>query len=65
MDPVQNPEWTNPELDKIPNGKTQKWSRGHKARGQGHKKNLRPILRQRTALPRTDPIEAKDRITRD
>ena len=27
------------------------WSRGHKARGQGHKKILRP---------RTDPFEAKD-----
>ena len=29
----------------------------HKARGQGHEKNLRPS----TALPRTDPLEAKDR----
>ena len=37
------------------------WSRGHKARGQGqgHKKNTRP--RPRTALPRIDPLEAKDR----
>ena len=39
----------------------QRWSRGHKARGQfqgqGHKKNPRP----RTAFPRTDPLEAKDR----
>ena len=37
----------------------QRWSRGHKARGQGqgHKKNPRP--RPRTALPRTDPLEAK------
>ena len=36
----------------------QRWSRGHKARdqGQGHKRNQRP----RTALPRTDPLEAKD-----
>ena len=34
----------------------QRWSRGHKARGQGHKKNPRP----RTALPRTDPLEVKD-----
>ena len=35
----------------------QKWSRGHKARGQGqgHKKNPRP----RTAFPRTEPLEAK------
>ena len=38
----------------------QRWSRGHKARGQGqgHKKNLRP--RPRTAFPRTDTLEAKD-----
>ena len=35
----------------------QRWSRGHKARGQGHKKNPRP----RTAFPRTDTLEAKDR----
>ena len=37
----------------------QRWSRGHKARGQGqgqgHKKNPRP----RTAFPRTDTLEAK------
>ena len=40
----------------------QRWSRGHKARGQGqgHKKNPRP----RTAFPRTDTIEAKDRNAR-
>ena len=38
----------------------QRWSPGHKARGQdqGHKKNPRP--RPRTAFPRTDPLEAKD-----
>ena len=38
----------------------QRWSRGHRARGQGqgHKKNLRP--RPRTAFPRTEPLEAKD-----
>ena len=37
----------------------QRWSRGHKARGQGqgHKKNPR----LRTAFPRTDTLEAKDR----
>ena len=45
----------------------QRWSRGHKARGQGqghkkirgqgHKKNPKP----RTAFPRTDTLEAKDR----
>ena len=38
----------------------QRWSRGHKARGQGHKKNPRP----RTALPRTDTLEAKNRNAR-
>ena len=39
----------------------ERWSRGHKARGQGqgHKKNPRPRLR--TAFPRTDTLEAKDR----
>ena len=39
----------------------QRWSPGHKARGQGqgHKKNPRP--RPRTAFPRTDTLEAKDR----
>ena len=38
----------------------QRWSRGHKARGQGqgHKKIPRP--RPRTAFSRTDPLEAKD-----
>ena len=42
----------------------QRWSRGHKARGQGqgHKKNPRP--RPRTAFPRADPLEAKDRNAR-
>ena len=40
----------------------QRWSRGHKARGQGqgHKKSPRP----RTAFPRTDTLEAKDRNAR-
>ena len=42
----------------------QRWSRGNKARGQGrgqgHKKNPRP----RTAFPRTDTLEAKDRNAR-
>ena len=58
----------------------QRWSRGHKARGQGHKKiqgqgqpfrgqNLsRPRTqknpRPRTAFPRTDTLEAKDRNDR-
>ena len=42
----------------------QRWSRGHKARGQGqgHKKNPRP--RPRTAFLRTDTLEAKDRNAR-
>ena len=44
----------------------QRWSRGHKARGQGqgqgHKKNPRP--RPRTAFPRTDTLQAKDRNAR-
>ena len=48
--------------------KYQRWSRGHKARGQGqgqgHKKNPRPRPRPRTALPRTEPLEAKDRNAR-
>ena len=34
----------------------QRWRPGHKARGQEQKKNPRP----RTALPRTDHLEAKD-----
>ena len=40
----------------------QRWSRGHKARGQGHKKNPKP--RPRTAFPRTDTLEAQDRNAR-
>ena len=44
----------------IPYTIQQRWSRGHKARGQGHKKNPRP----RTAFPRTDTLEAKDRNAR-
>ena len=47
----------------------QRWSRGHKARGQGqgqgHKKNPRPRPRPRTAFPRTDALEAKDRNARE
>ena len=44
----------------------QRWSRGHKARGQGqgHKKNPRPRPRPRTAFPRTDTLEAKDKNAR-
>ena len=42
----------------------QRWSRGHKARGQGqgHKKTPRPRLK--TAFPSTDLLEAKDRNAR-
>ena len=41
--------------------KSQRRSRGHKARGQGqgHKKNPRPRPRPRTAFPRTGTLEAK------
>ena len=42
---------------KLLNSNHQRWSRGHKARGQGHKKNPRP--RPRTAFPRTDTLRAK------
>ena len=43
-------------------GDYRRWSRGHKARGQGqgHKINPRP----RTAFPRTDTLEAKERNAR-
>ena len=40
--------------------KQQRWSRGHTTRDQGHKKTPRP----RTAFPRTDFLEAKDRNAR-
>ena len=40
----------------------QRWSRGHKARGQRHKKIPRP--RPRKAFPRTDTLEAKDKNAR-
>ena len=46
----------------------QKWSRGHKARGQGqgqgHTKNPRPRPRPWTTFPRTDTLKAKDRNAR-
>ena len=38
----------------------QMWSRGHKTQGQGHKKNSSLS----TALPKTDPLDAKDRTAR-
>ena len=47
-------------MKKTAQTKCQRWSRGHKARGQVHKKDPRP----RTALPRTDTLEAKDRNAR-
>ena len=51
-------------LNGIGTAKYQRWSRGHKARGQGQgpKKNPRP--RPRTAFPRTDTLEAKYRNAR-
>ena len=41
----------------------QRWSRGHKTRGQGQGQLYRgqALLRPRIALPRTDPLGAKDR----
>ena len=42
----------------------QRWSRGHTLRGQGHKKKLKLRPRPRTALPRTGPLEAKDKNAR-
>ena len=57
---------TTPTKYEFPETYNQRWSRGHKARGQGqgqgHKKNPRP--RPRTAFPRTDALEAKDRNAR-
>ena len=41
----------------------QRWSRGHKARGQGHKKNRgqgQPFRGQTLSRPRTGMLEAKD-----
>ena len=42
----------------------QRWSRGHKARGQGQRHTKNPTLRPRTTLSRADPFEAKDRNAR-
>ena len=39
-----------------------RWSRGHKARGQGQGHSINP--RPRTAFPRTDLLEAKERNAR-
>ena len=44
--------------------KFQRWSRGHKARGQGHKKNPRRRPRPRTDFSRTDLLEETDRNAR-
>ena len=43
---------------------SQRWSRGHKARGQGQGRKKNPRPRPRTAFPRTDTLEAKDRNAR-
>ena len=40
----------------------QRWSKGHKARGQEHPKNPRPW--SRIHLPRTDILEAKGKNDR-
>ena len=42
----------------------QRWSRGHKARGQGQGHKKTPRSRPRTSLPTTEPLEAKDRNAR-
>ena len=55
-------EETRPPCNLSTGSNSQRWSRGHKARGQGHKKNPRP--RPRTAFPRTDTLEAKDKNAR-
>ena len=59
---LSNMQYTYYVLKNILINFSQRWSRGHKARGQGqgHKKNPRP----RTALPRTEPLEAKDKKVR-
>ena len=56
--------FSQPVAGKCHYGNQQRWSRGHKARGQGqgHKKNPRP--RPRTAFSRTDLFEAKDKNAR-
>ena len=59
---LRRPTGTYPDLMKV--AEVQRWSRGHKARGQGHKKKPRPRPRPRTAFPRTDTLEAKDRNAR-
>ena len=41
-----------------------RWSRGHKARGQGQGQGHKKNPRSRTAFPRTDTLEAKDRNAR-
>ena len=43
-------------------GEDQRWSWGHKTRGQGPRTQKNPRPRPRTAFPRTEPLEAKDRI---
>ena len=39
-----------------------RWSRGHKARGQGHTKNPRPM--PRTSLSEDRPLEAREKDAR-
>ena len=52
-------------LEDSTSGYDQRWSRGHKARGQGHKKirgqgQGQPLRRQTLSRPRTGMLEAKD-----
>ena len=44
--------------------KHQRWSREHKTRGQSQGRKTTKKLRPRTALSRTDPLEAQDRNVR-
>ena len=60
ISPITNLSWSSCSSSAgQQSGSSQRWSRGHKARGQGqgHQKNPRP--RPRTAFPRTDTLEAK------
>ena len=43
----------------------QRWTRGHKARGQGRRQgHTKSEAKPRTNFLKTDPLEAKDRYTR-
>ena len=55
---------TSFQLHAFLQNRQQRWSRGHKVRGQGQGHNKNPRPRPRTAFPRTDTLEAKDRNAR-